>query len=337
MTSEQGPAAELTGLWLVKLRLASMILYVSDFAWGSLFFDSQGGRRKMVPVKVPAQSTPFLLLLLSKTAPSPSQNRYIRPKMFPSLNLYAAVLAFSAAANAVSNLQVTKLPSSGGTMTITWDSDASDTEPVTVALFPGPSGSFSGGLAIANTVNLKDNAATIAVPEVDPGTGYTVKMLSMHDADTVLCSSSTFPIGAPGSAPPSASPPHNPSSTTHRPTTTHTTSSHASAYASASRSASAGSGLHSASASALSVLSALSTSTSAPALSLSTASPTAPLASASSVARSVAGTFTSAGRSVLSSATSAVAQNGAAATVPAGLSLALATILAGLLACAVMF
>ncbi|KAJ6599746.1 hypothetical protein DFH09DRAFT_626107 [Mycena vulgaris] len=116
--------------------------------------------------------------------------------MFSSMKLYATVLAFSAAAKAISSLQVPTSPSSGGSITLTWSSDDSDTVPVTVALF-STNPSYNGPFAIANNVNPKDNKATIPLPDVVPGPGYTVALISMSDTSKVFASSTTFSIAPP--------------------------------------------------------------------------------------------------------------------------------------------
>ncbi|KAJ7683464.1 hypothetical protein B0H17DRAFT_1333302 [Mycena rosella] len=229
--------------------------------------------------------------------------------MFSFTKLYAAVLAFSAAANAVSNLQVPVLPKSGGDITITWDADASDTESVTVALY-ATSPSYNGPFAIANNVNLQDKKATIPLPDVIPGQGYTVALLDMSNAK-VLTQSTTFPIGVPA--------PESTVSTTSAPVKSYTkpvsgsrsaTGSLANGTHSASGTHSANgtysaSGTHSASASASHSGSLFPSASALPSV-------TAPLASASSAASSALSTFASAQRSSLSSIVASAASSEAA-------------------------
>ncbi|KAJ6617299.1 hypothetical protein B0H10DRAFT_2033694, partial [Mycena sp. CBHHK59/15] len=47
-----------------------------------------------------------------------------------------------------------------------------------------------GGFATANNVNPQDNKATIALPDVVPGPGYTISLISMSDTSDVLRASS---------------------------------------------------------------------------------------------------------------------------------------------------
>ncbi|KAJ7484143.1 hypothetical protein FB451DRAFT_1231633 [Mycena latifolia] len=221
--------------------------------------------------------------------------------MFSSMKLYATVLAFTAAVKAVSDLQVPVLPASGGSMTITWSSDDSDVNDLTVALYPPPSGTYSGGFAIANNVNPRDNKATIAVPEVEPGAGYTVALISMSDTSKVLAQSTTFPVGAPAPEPsttaPSAS---SPASTKH-----------ISASASVHASASTASGSHTASAASASHSgSDVASASHSASLMMSV---TAPLASASSAILTVP----SAAHSILSSPVGASAAHSEAPSASA--------------------
>ncbi|KAJ6609570.1 hypothetical protein B0H10DRAFT_2438455 [Mycena sp. CBHHK59/15] len=141
-------------------------------------------------------------------------------------------------AAALSNVQASTSPTSGGTVAVTWSSDASDTcvhgsiaygareandlaarrAPFTISLFstsptfvrvlspdlrPPIDGIFvsqNGGFAIANNVNPQDNKATIALPNVVPGPGYAISFISMSDTSNVLATSPSFSIGTAASA-----------------------------------------------------------------------------------------------------------------------------------------
>ncbi|KAJ7229799.1 hypothetical protein GGX14DRAFT_691970 [Mycena pura] len=106
----------------------------------------------------------------------------------------ATVLALAAAAHAaVSNLSAPTSAVSGGTISVTWDSDNSATAPVTVALY-SKDPTYDGPFAIANNVNPQDNKATVALPDVIPGPGYTIALISMTDTGDVLAASPPFSI-----------------------------------------------------------------------------------------------------------------------------------------------
>ncbi|KAF7328521.1 hypothetical protein MVEN_02539500 [Mycena venus] len=119
--------------------------------------------------------------------------------MSPCLHLYAiAALAFAATAVAVSDLQVPSSMTAGSNVTITWSSDSSDTNPLTLALFSsGDNPTFAGGLAIATIANVQSNQYSVVIPQVIPTGSYVVSFLSITDASDVITSSSPFTISAP--------------------------------------------------------------------------------------------------------------------------------------------
>ncbi|KAJ7159355.1 hypothetical protein C8R43DRAFT_1105468 [Mycena crocata] len=119
--------------------------------------------------------------------------------MFSALKICAAVLSFSVAARAISNLQVTTSPASGGTVTITWNADPSDKDPCTVALY-STTPNYNGGLAIANDVDPQDKTLTIGLPDVGKGS-YTIALISQSNTADVRAQTPPFSIGAPGSTP----------------------------------------------------------------------------------------------------------------------------------------
>ncbi|KAJ6617304.1 hypothetical protein B0H10DRAFT_2218644 [Mycena sp. CBHHK59/15] len=121
-----------------------------------------------------------------------------------------ATFAFAATAAALSNVQEPKSPTSAGTITVKWPPDSSDTRvssslppvhishprassaPFTIALFSA-NPSYNGGFAIAHNVN-PQNKATIVLPDVVPGPGYTISLISMSDTSDVLATSPSFSI-----------------------------------------------------------------------------------------------------------------------------------------------
>ncbi|KAJ7028930.1 hypothetical protein C8F04DRAFT_1188205 [Mycena alexandri] len=116
--------------------------------------------------------------------------------MSPCVRLYATALAFVTAVAAVSNVQAPSSPAADSSVTITWSSDSSDTEPLTLAIVPtGDTPPFNGALAIANNVNAQANQATIVFPQMAPGS-YVVSFISASNPSDVLASSPSFSIGA---------------------------------------------------------------------------------------------------------------------------------------------
>ncbi|KAJ7355260.1 hypothetical protein DFH08DRAFT_954759 [Mycena albidolilacea] len=117
-----------------------------------------------------------------------------------------ALLAFSQATAAVSNLQTTTAsPKSGEPLAVTWTPDSGDTAPLTLVLF-GTKSTFSGGYAFANNVNPKDGKLVATLPDIVSGTGFTLGFVSMSDTRKVLASSPEFPIGVPAAGGTTAKP-----------------------------------------------------------------------------------------------------------------------------------
>ncbi|KAJ7247395.1 hypothetical protein B0H12DRAFT_1235251 [Mycena haematopus] len=114
-----------------------------------------------------------------------------------SLTKFCVSLALLGAVAAISDLQVPSTVTSGGPISITWLSDASDTSPVTVVLFSENPG-FPGPFAVANNVNPQDNKVEFTLPQVTPGGSFTIGLSSLNDPSKVLVSSGEFSIGAPG-------------------------------------------------------------------------------------------------------------------------------------------
>ncbi|KAK6988715.1 hypothetical protein R3P38DRAFT_277065 [Favolaschia claudopus] len=120
--------------------------------------------------------------------------------MFNSFTkLCVSILAFSGAAAAISNLQAPSSPVAGKPITITWSSTSEDKEPVTLALF-STKPTFNGGYAIANPIHPKANKATVMLPDVVPGNGFTLAFISMSDTSKILATSPEFEIAGTGTA-----------------------------------------------------------------------------------------------------------------------------------------
>ncbi|KAJ6584185.1 hypothetical protein B0H10DRAFT_872816 [Mycena sp. CBHHK59/15] len=241
--------------------------------------------------------------------------------MFSANKLCGAVLALSATASALSRLQAPASPTSGGIITVTWTSDASDNDPVTIALY-STNPSYNGPFAIANNVDLHANKATFTLPEVVPGSGFSIGLLSMDDTGKVLAASPAFAIAPAAPEGATTAKPAPVSTALHGPLSIKPT--HVSSSGSAAHSASKASAAHSGSAATVSLMSA----------SAAHASMTAPAASVSSVAYSVAASVVSEAHSVMymspvsgaRPSVSATARTGAAVSVgvpTAGLALVL--------------
>ncbi|KAF7296972.1 hypothetical protein MIND_00929300 [Mycena indigotica] len=106
--------------------------------------------------------------------------------------LLASLLASTLA---ISNVQAPSSPTAAKNTTITWSSDSSDSNPVTLALFSAdsPDVTYPGGLALVNNVNPKDNSITVLWPAIEPGS-YIVSFLSSSNTSDVLASSSSFSV-----------------------------------------------------------------------------------------------------------------------------------------------
>ncbi|KAJ7628006.1 hypothetical protein DFH06DRAFT_1338831 [Mycena polygramma] len=112
----------------------------------------------------------------------------------PSFIVWATALALTTSIHAaVFNVQAPTAAMSNGNLTIIWESDTSDDAPVTIALFSTDQ-SYNGPLAIANDVDPQANKASVVLPHLIPGPGYTIGLISMSNTTEVLASSPPFSI-----------------------------------------------------------------------------------------------------------------------------------------------
>ncbi|KAJ6481496.1 hypothetical protein C8R47DRAFT_1218274 [Mycena vitilis] len=112
----------------------------------------------------------------------------------PSFIVWATALALTTLIHAaVFNVQAPTAARSNGNLTIIWESDTSDDAPVTIALFSTDQ-SYNGPLAIANDVDPQANKASVVLPHLIPGPGYTIGLISMSNTTEVLASSPPFSI-----------------------------------------------------------------------------------------------------------------------------------------------
>ncbi|KAJ7164396.1 hypothetical protein C8R46DRAFT_1099438 [Mycena filopes] len=85
---------------------------------------------------------------------------------------------------------------SGGNVTITWTSDNSDQDVLTTIALFSTDPTFNGPFALVNDVPPDANKATFTLPNVIPGPGYQIALISMDDTSDILASSLEFSIGA---------------------------------------------------------------------------------------------------------------------------------------------
>ncbi|KAJ6500217.1 hypothetical protein C8R47DRAFT_287135 [Mycena vitilis] len=241
--------------------------------------------------------------------------------MLSASKFCAALLVLSGTAAAISNV-VPSWTSSGGTLKVTWDADSTDTKPITIALVSKTPSTYNGALAVANNVNPQDREATIQMPDVYAGPGYTVAMLSMDDTGAVIAESSPFSIASAGATPPPTAAPPTPTSAAVVPVSVPTTLSHISLSLSTvsisvvSSVSKPASGTHSGSGSAsASVHSGSASGVSGSGSSAPKPTSTAPLSLSASAIRSAASSALS---SIASRATSEVSAASASASARSG-------------------
>ncbi|KAJ7050670.1 hypothetical protein C8F01DRAFT_676674 [Mycena amicta] len=131
--------------------------------------------------------------------------------------LFVALASLIGSTIAISNVhvQLDSQVETAGRATISWDSDASDSLPMTLALFS--SVASSGAVVLADDVNPQDNWITMVLPQIEPGS-YIVSFLSTSSpkskrSPTVLTSSSPFFISVPA-GPRAIAPPVSPTRST---------------------------------------------------------------------------------------------------------------------------
>ncbi|KAJ7731559.1 hypothetical protein DFH07DRAFT_968717 [Mycena maculata] len=134
---------------------------------------------------------PLISCVPLPTIPTPSMLLTDTPRSMDS----ATLLALSTATHALSNLQAPApgLAASGAQVTVTWASTSADTDPVTLALY-STNPTYNGPFAVENNINPQDNKATFEMPDVVPGPGYTIALISMNDTSDVLASSPPFSV-----------------------------------------------------------------------------------------------------------------------------------------------
>ncbi|CAK5275075.1 unnamed protein product [Mycena citricolor] len=111
--------------------------------------------------------------------------------MIPALTL---ALALTSQVNALSNLQAPSGATVNRNMTVTWSSDSSDSGTFTLALFSAAiNQTYTGGLALANTVEPSKNQVTVLFPPFDPGS-YSLAVISSSNSSDVLATSGQFTV-----------------------------------------------------------------------------------------------------------------------------------------------
>ncbi|KAJ3517406.1 hypothetical protein NLJ89_g527 [Agrocybe chaxingu] len=81
-------------------------------------------------------------------------------------------------------LQIPENPTSGGTVTIRWTNEASDTfDTFSLELI---NTAFNNAFAIANNVNPTENSITLTLPIVPVGAGYTLEAVNIGNINDVL-------------------------------------------------------------------------------------------------------------------------------------------------------
>ncbi|CAA7264945.1 unnamed protein product [Cyclocybe aegerita] len=91
-------------------------------------------------------------------------------------------------------LQIPENPTSGGSVTIRWTNEASDTfDTFSLELI---NTAFNNAFAIANNVNPSAGQITLTLPIVPVGSGYTLEAVNIGNINDVFASTGSFSIGA---------------------------------------------------------------------------------------------------------------------------------------------
>jgi len=115
--------------------------------------------------------------------------------MFSKLSLFAAIAAIAAIAAPLASaliLEAPTNPSSGGTVTIMWTSEANDANTFDLYLV---NTIFHNNFAISNNVDPAPQQITLTFPAVPPGDGYTIEATNTANITNVYAQTSTFSIG----------------------------------------------------------------------------------------------------------------------------------------------
>ncbi|KAK0210007.1 hypothetical protein DFS33DRAFT_1252455 [Desarmillaria ectypa] len=109
-----------------------------------------------------------------------------------------ALLPLSALSLTVNNPSTTV--TSGGNLTITWSTTASDPSTFHIEL---ANVAFNSQFAIANNVNASAGSLTVQLPEVVPGSGFAIQFVNVANISQVYAQTSDFAVAnaVSGSAP----------------------------------------------------------------------------------------------------------------------------------------
>ncbi|KAF8167222.1 hypothetical protein B0H34DRAFT_680889 [Crassisporium funariophilum] len=127
--------------------------------------------------------------------------------MFSKLTL----LAFVAPLVSALTLQIPENPTSGGSVTIKWNSAQGDPDTWTFELLNTV---FNNAFAIANNVDPSTQQLTLTLPVVPVGDGYTLEAVDIGDINKVFASTGSFSIGPNAGSTSSSTGTATPSSTT---------------------------------------------------------------------------------------------------------------------------
>ncbi|CAK5262321.1 unnamed protein product [Mycena citricolor] len=113
--------------------------------------------------------------------------------MFSTTKTSSALLAFVASAVAVSNLQAPTSVQPGQSVTVTWSSDSTDTQPAVLIMYSKKT--YSGAFALADDIDLQKNSLTVDLPQVYTGDNFTFEIVNKNDQSKVLAQSNAFSVG----------------------------------------------------------------------------------------------------------------------------------------------
>ncbi|KAK0445336.1 uncharacterized protein EV420DRAFT_1277045 [Desarmillaria tabescens] len=102
-----------------------------------------------------------------------------------------ALLPLSALSLTVNNPSTTV--TSGGNLTITWSTTASDPSTFHIEL---ANVDFNSQFAVANNVNASAGTLTVQLPEVNPGSGFAIQFVNVANISQVYAQTSDFSIAS---------------------------------------------------------------------------------------------------------------------------------------------